>query len=99
MKNRLIPLSFEKVLEERGENAYSEQVLLEAINILESNCSRKSSDYAENVFSYKTVRRALDQCLAYHRNNNSWLTYEDNVINYEYAYSKLEKAESILEQE
>jgi len=103
MKNRFIPSQFEKVLEDRDYHPYSVQVLLEALKLLDAEysslSSQEGSERAEIVFSYKTVRRALQQCLAYHQNNNSSLTIEDNIINYEYAYWKLKEAEKIIEEE
>jgi hypothetical protein len=103
MKNRFIPLQIEKVLEERGQHPFSVQVLLEALELLESEyssfCTQEGSERAETVFSYRTVKRALQQCLAYHQNNNSSLTFDDNIINYEYAYWKLKKAEELIEEE
>lgn len=77
MKNRFIPLQIEKVLEERGQHPFSVQVLLEALELLESEyssfCTQEGAERAETVFSYRTVKRALQQCLAYHQNNNSSL--------------------------
>jgi hypothetical protein len=94
---------FTKILEVRGQNPLSESAVIEALQTLEAEFSSISSaegpEAAENILSYKTVKRALQQCLAYHKNSNPALTYEDNLINYEYAYWKLQESERLADEE
>lgn len=103
MSNKFTTHLFTKILEVRGHNPLSESAAIEALQSLESEFNSVSlaegSETAENVLSYKTVKRALQQCLAYHKNSNPALTYEDNLINYEFAYLKLQRAENLAEEE
>lgn len=103
MSNKFTTHLFSKILEVRGQNSLSASAAIEALEVLEAEyssiSSSEGSEVAENVLSYKTVKRALQQCLAYHQNTNPAITYEDNLINYEYAYWKLQKAEKLAEEE
>ncbi|WP_148561908.1 hypothetical protein [Thiopseudomonas alkaliphila] len=98
MSNKLTTHLFTKILEIRGHNPVSKSAAREALQALETEFKSISlaegAETAENLLSYKTVKRALEQCLAYHQNSNPTLTYEDNLINYEYAYWKLQQYEN-----
>jgi hypothetical protein len=102
LSNKFTTHLFTKLLEARGHNPLSESAAIEALQALESEFSSISlvegAESAENALSYKTVKRALQQCLAYHQNVNPALTYEDNLINYEYAYWKLQAYENSPEE-
>ena len=91
---------FEKIGESRdlvpstsiksAENALEQlEEALKAISLSEG------SEMAHQVLSYKTVKRALEQCLDYFKNSASSVTEEDHEIYYEYAYQKLSQAESL----
>ena len=103
MSNKFIMHLFTKILEVRGHTPLSESAAKEALESLDAEyeaiSQSEGSEMAENVLSYKTVKRALQQCLSYHANSNPSVTYEDNLINYEYAYLKLERAEKLIEEE
>lgn len=98
MNNKFITHLFTKLLEARGRTTLSESAAIEALQALETEFDTISltvgAGSAEGLLSYKTVKRALQQCLAYHQNSNPDLTYEDNLINYEYAYWKLQQYEN-----
>ena len=100
---QFITYSFTKMLEPRGANPLSAMAAKDALQQLET-CSRaeierSGSDAGENIFSYRSVKRALEQLLAYYEYANSSISEEDHEIYYTYAYDKLKRAEEILKSE
>ena len=97
MNNKFTTHLFTKIFEARGHTPLSLSAATAALELLESEFNSirltKGSETAENVLSYTTVKRALEQCLAYHKNSNPALTHEDSLIYYEYAYLKLQEYE------
>ena len=73
----------------------AEEALEKLEEALKSISLREGSEIADKVLSYKTVKRALEQCLDYFKNSASSVTKEDHEIYYAHAYQKLSDAESL----
>ena len=100
---QFVTQSFTKMLEPRGANPLSAVAAKDALQKLET-CSqaeieRSGSDAGENIFSYRSVKRALEQLLTYYEDASSSISEEDHEIYYTYAYDKLKIAEEILKSE
>lgn len=102
MSNKFTTHMFTYISAERGLNPLSVSAITIALETLESEYQNitkaEGEDIAENVLSYGAVKRALQQCLAYHENSNPDITYEDNCIYYEYTYLKLAESEKMAEE-
>jgi hypothetical protein len=97
---QLVTHLFTKMGEAKGHTPLSAGAATQALTDLEKHYNdqvlRTDPDDAEAVFTYRTVKRALQQLLAHFENTGSSITDEDRQIYYEFAYNKLQQAERFL---
>ena len=103
MKTKLVDHLFTKIIDGRYEPSISTLAIQSTLDKIETirEVIRKSSgeDAVQNVLHYSEVKRALEQCLEYVNNPNTWLTYDDFSIYQSFAEYKLLEAEKIIDNE
>jgi len=103
MQEKFIDTLFSKILEYRYEVALSSAAVKSKLQQLEDvgeRIRKKEGEEARNqVLDYKHVKHALEKCREYLEGNPSSLINEiDFHIYYEYAYQKLQRADTLLEE-
>lgn len=102
MKTPFIDHSFSKIIEGDYLKSLVMVVVTDKLKqldkVAEAIQKDSGSDAIESILAYKTVRRALEQCHAFICNGSTDdLTDDDYSIYYEHAYTKLKKAQDIID--
>lgn len=103
MKTKFVDHMFSKIIDGRHEPSMSTLAVkstLDKIEIAKEAIFKSSGkDAVQNVLHYSEVKRALEQCLEYINNLDSWLTYDDFAIYQNFAEDRLLEAEKIIDDE
>ena len=103
MKKKFVDHMFTKIIEGRHETSMStvaiESTLDKIENAREIILKSRGEDVVQNVLHYSEVKRALEQCLEYINNLDTWLTYDDFAIYQHFAEDRLLEAEKIIDDE
>ncbi|MDD1782960.1 hypothetical protein LRP49_17445 [Enterovibrio sp. ZSDZ35] len=103
MKDRFVDHHFTKIIEGRHEPSVSTLAITSTLKKIEiareAILKSRDEDVVQNVLCYSEVKRALEQCLEYINNLDSWLTYDDFAIYQNFAEDRLLEAEKIIDQE
>lgn len=103
MKTKFVDHMFTKIIDGRHEPSISTSAIESTLDKIETarEAILKSSgaDAVQNVLHYSEVKRALEQCLEYINNLDTWLTYDDFAIYQNFAEDRLLEAEKIIDVE
>lgn len=103
MKNKIYDHSWEKILEAEFEPELAKHMItlkMEQLSeVAEKIRQHAGDDAVENVLDLIHVRRALYQCLEYLDDTDSNFTQEDYYIYYEFASTRVQEAELIIDRD
>ncbi|MDP3842804.1 MAG: hypothetical protein Q8Q81_09430 [Oxalobacteraceae bacterium] len=101
MLNPFIDHSFKKIGDYSASRDFAassaKQTLKQLDAVLEKFRSSGHGEEGENLLEYRTVKRALEQCLRHIEAPNQDVTIEDHTIYFQFAYDTLQKAEEVID--